>query len=248
MITVFLTFCLAATCSFAQPVAVITGPATAPAGELVVLSSASSTGDNFLWVIPEDKAQSVPRCTTTESKVFFATAVPGTYQFILVVADKEAKMSYAIHHVTISSTVGPDPKPEDPKPEDPKPEDPKPEDPNPKPELGFGRYENLYQTSKMNSEQMADPATRSALHQELEKTTAQLKVRCDSNNCPPLAEARAMITSTIERVLLQRKGESEDAPWASGWRVANNQWLAQVNITTTPEYVKAMMALTAGLK
>ena len=39
--------------SFAQPVAKITGPKESPPGEMVVLSSTGSTGDNLKWIKPE---------------------------------------------------------------------------------------------------------------------------------------------------------------------------------------------------
>lgn len=243
---------LCASVLLAQPVAVITGPSSAPPGELVVLTSEKSVGDNYLWIIPEDKAQAASGCTAVDSKVFFATAVPGTYQFVLVVADKEAKMSYAVHHVTIlgNATPGPGPGPgpgpsPGPSP-DPTP-DPQP-DPKPEPEPGFGRYENLFKTSKMNSEQLKDPTTRTALYEALDKVVSQLKVQCDSNACPTLDEARNRVNQTIENVLLARQGASRDVAWAAGWRVPNNQWLSQEDPKTTQAYVQAMMALTAGLK
>jgi hypothetical protein len=219
-------------------VAVISGPATAPSGELVVLSSSRSVGVSYIWIIPEDKAKVADGCGGVDSQVFFATSIPGTYQFILVVSDKDAKLTYAIHHVTIPGAEGlPEPGPTD-------PVQPPPVDPEP----GFGRYENLFKTSQLNSRQLDDPNTREALHTSLTALLETLRPRLTGT--PPLTVAamQTAVTGAIEDVLLFRKDSSRDIEWEQGWRVPNSQWLAQENPTTPEAYFQAMMALTAGLK
>lgn len=221
-------------------VAVVSGPATAPSGELVVLSSSRSVGVSYIWIIPEDKAKVADGCGGVDSQVFFATSIPGTYQFILVVSDKDAKLTYAIHHVTIPGAEGvPDPKPTD--PVVPEPIEPGPDEPD------YGRYENLFKTSQLNSRQLEDPNTRLALHialtEFLEKT--RTKLGTPAATIPAL---QAAFTRAIEDVLLLRKGESRDVEWEQGWRVPNSQWLAQENPATPEAYFQAMMALSAGLK
>lgn len=221
-------------------VAVISGPATAPSGELVVLSSSRSVGVSYVWIIPEDKAKVADGCGGVDSQVFFATSIPGTYQFILVVSDKDAKLTYAIHHVTIPGAGGvPDPNPIDPVP--PPPVDPGPGEPD------YGRYENLFKTSQLNSRQLEDQDTRGALHlalnEFLEKTRPKLGT--PGVTIPALQTA---FTLAIEDVLLMRKGKSRDVEWEQGWRVPNSQWIAQENPTTPESYFQAMIAVTAGLK
>jgi hypothetical protein len=222
-------------------VAVISGPSTAPGGELVVLSSARSVGVSYVWIIPEDKAKVADGCGGVDSQVFFATSIPGTYQFILVVSDKDAKLTYAIHHVTIPGADGVPPI-DDEDPIQPPPVDVEPGEPD------FGRYNNLFRTSQMNSKALNDQYTREALHTSLTAAIGELRPRLGSAAPPTLDALRTKFAGTIEDVLLLRQAGSRDIEWEQGWRVPNNQWLAQENPTTPQDYFQAMIAITAGLK
>lgn len=83
---------------FCEVHAVISGPAQSPPGDLVVLHSTESVGDNYKWVAP-------PGLQTLEcsGNLAFATGKPGTYTFLLIAADKEAAIDVASHTVTVGS-------------------------------------------------------------------------------------------------------------------------------------------------
>jgi hypothetical protein len=74
----------------------IGGPAEAIVGDLVVLTSSESVGDNKLWIIDPAADGRTIECNET---LAFAIGTPGRYEFTLVVADKEAQIdkSNALH-------------------------------------------------------------------------------------------------------------------------------------------------------
>jgi hypothetical protein len=65
----------------------IKGPSTALAGTLVFLSHEDATGDNKVWIIPEELKSASASCG---SNIFFSIPTPGKYQFGLIVANKQA--------------------------------------------------------------------------------------------------------------------------------------------------------------
>ena len=135
----------------AQPAAKIVGPNEAPAGELVVLSSTGSTGDNLKWVKPDGLQTLQVGCSLLDTQIVFATTKPGAYKFMLIVADKEARIDYVEHTVTIGAVKPP---PVD-DPDDPI--KPPPVDPSPT------KWASLQTASKVSADRMNDGQTRSKL-------------------------------------------------------------------------------------
>lgn len=125
MRTIGLAICaliLAASCAIAQqPKAVITGPKEADAGDLVILDATQSQGESFAWaIIPPTKVflpvDSGQRCV-------FASGQPGTWQFALVAAGKNANGGASVDVTLWSVTItGPTPIPPGPDPPGPSPD------------------------------------------------------------------------------------------------------------------------------
>jgi len=89
---------------FGEVKAVINAPQQVNIGDLVVLDSSASKGDNRLWVI-DPKAEG--RYLKLEHQIVFAIGTPGVYQFQLIVADKEANIDQVKHEVTVGTLEPP---------------------------------------------------------------------------------------------------------------------------------------------
>jgi hypothetical protein len=225
----------------AQPVANISGPDQSPPGELTVVTSEGSKGDNLIWIRPTGLTVVQVGCEPMSQQLFFATTREGNYEFILVVADKDANLSFARHTVVIGKpavTPDPDPTPApDPAPE-PTP-DPKPE-PTPEP----GRWDGLIAISRANADSANDPVTRAILKDEVGKKLGELKAMCESGRCPGLAQVQASITSSIEAALLGRPNRFSS--WEI-WRVGNSNFMRGKAVTNVPDYFAAVEAYLKGL-
>lgn len=102
-----------------QAKAVIAGPDTAAAGDLVILTSEGSHGSAFEWRLVGSTKSFL--AVNDNRQAVFASGTPGVYSFILAVADggEPATVSTAVHSVTIGKQPGPSPGPP---PVDPDPE------------------------------------------------------------------------------------------------------------------------------
>ena len=226
--------CFSAAC-FGQPSAVVVGPSTTAAGELTVVSSTGSKGDNLTWIRPEGLTVMQAGCELMDSQLFFATTRPGKYEFILVVADKEARIDYARHTVTVVA-AGQDPTP----PTDPQPPT-EPEQPAPTP----GKWVPLQDLSKTNSQRINDPQTAAAIKAAIVASVQEIEGKCASGQCPGLDAAQRRVTGRIEQSLLGRQNRLSD--WANGWRTPNAQLINTLGIKDVPDYIQAAKAMAAGL-
>lgn len=104
----------------AEVVAIIKAPTKVNVGDLVVLDSSDSKGDNQKWVI-DPRAEG--RYLELDNRIVFAIGTPGLYQFQLIVADITAAIDQTKHTVQVGE-VGSDPDP--PKPPTPPIDPPKP--------------------------------------------------------------------------------------------------------------------------
>jgi hypothetical protein len=223
-----LSFCPVA---FAQVEAIIVAPDKALPGELVVLNSSKSKGDNHKWITPEGISTAQAGCTAIDSQVFFATPRAGSYTFYLIVSDKTAAIDYAKHTVVIGDSASPKPEPE------------------PPPVTQPGDFAKLTQISRANSLALNDPKTRASLAASLKPVVAQLKALCESNQCPTLAAAQSRFVGTMEAVLLARpRGPSRDANWEEVWRVPNARFISDANITNVTRGIEAYDAIVKGLE
>jgi hypothetical protein len=225
---------LLASFCFGQTKAVIEGPESALPGELVVLNSNNSIGDSHRWIVPDGLSTAQAGCDSIKSQVFFATPREGSYKFILIVSDKEANIEFDTLVVEIRSEQKPPPV-----------ENPPPVKPDPKPP---GTFQQLTQISRDNSLRLNDPTTRKMLADSLQIVVNDIKAKCSLRQCPTLEFAQRQVQSAIESTLLQRKGNSRDALWLSGWRVPNNTLMQDLKIESSTQYAEAIQAIVDGLK
>lgn len=217
-----------------QVSAVIEAPEKAMPGELVVLNSSKSKGDNHKWITPEGISTAQAGCTSIDSQVFFATPRVGSYTFYLIVSDKAAAIDYAKHTVVIGNPIAPEPPPE------------LPTDP---PVTNPGEFAKLTELSKANSLKLNDSATRVNLALSLKKVIAEMKAMCARNQCPTLQGAQSAFVQSIETALLARpRGPSRDANWEEVWRIPNAKWINDAKLTTVAKYLDACDAIAKGLE
>jgi len=219
-----------ASIAVAQTTAVIDGPTVALPGELVVLNSAKSVGDNHKWITPDGLSTAQAGCDAINSQVFFATPKAGKYEFILIVSDKAATIEFARHTVEIKQLTAPEPPPIVTPPVNP------------------GEFAGLRDLSRTNSVRLNDGATRAALSTNLKATLTSLKAQCAAGQCPTLSGAQAIVVRSIEDTLLARARTSRNADWEAVWRSPNNSLIATYQITTVPRYLDAIDALAKGLE
>lgn len=230
MIRFAICFLLLCGSALGQVQAVIEAPEKAMPGELVVLNSSKSKGDNHKWITPEGISTAQAGCTAIDSQVFFATPRAGSYTFYLIVSDKTAAIDYAKHTVVIGNPAAPDKPPE-------LPSDPPTE------------LSKLVELSKANSQKLNDATTRANLALSLKRTVQQMRSMCDSGQCPTLQGAQSAFVQSIENVLLSRpRGPSRDADWENVWRIPNARFIADLKITTVPKYLDACDAIVKGLE
>lgn len=224
---------------FATATAVIDGPNEARVGDLVVLSGGNSKGDGFRWILPE-RIQAI---TCNDGlDLAFATGTPGTYQFILIAADKEASISYVAHDVVVSGSLptepGPDPPPK------PEPDPDKPDDPTPPPE----QFESLRKLSELAAKDLNDPATARSLAAAMRAADAKLDAMCDAGRCPGLVQAKEMMVLAIQESLARREGRSRQVNWLDGWRTIVSDAIKKINPPDVPTYQLCMRAAATGLE
>lgn len=217
---------------FAQPEAKIVGPKTAPAGELVVLSSNGSKGDNLVWVRPDTIQTVQAGCSLLDTQIFFSTTKAGKYEFWLIAADKEAKISYARHVVDVQgSIVSPPDGPTDPTPVDP---------------VNPAKWLKLQESSKANADKLNDATTRSRLKSSIAAVILSIDSKCEAGQCPILADAKAQVLKAIETTLVSRTGSSAMIDWTN-WRKGNQLELDRIGLTDTKDYSAALKAIASGL-
>ena len=229
------------TTTLADVRAIIDGPTSGNAGDLVVLDGSKSVGDGWKWLLPEGLQTLSCGATDSPGQVAFAVGKPGRYTFALILADKEAAIDYVSHTVVIGGSL-PDPTPDpDPTPNpDPTP-DPQPE-PTPVPEL-----ERLEKLSQESAARLADAVTARAIGEAILAVDRRIDAMCASGQCPGLSSAKAMMVKAIEDTLLYRKGSSRDVMWVDGWRVPIDTRIKSLNPMDLPTYRAMMRAVAVGL-
>jgi hypothetical protein len=208
--------------------ATIKGPTTALAGTLVFLSHEDSVGDNKVWIIPEDLKSQSASCG---ANVFFSIPTPGKYQFGLIVADKQANITYSWHTINVTSPIAPTP------PFQP-PTQPPVQPPVPPP-VTSPSYESIRLTSRAAVDTLQDAATTSLLAGSLTGLLPKLP-----NYLP---DAKGMVTSTIETCFLMRQPTSRSKDWLNVWRIPVDKEIAKANPQTVDEFKECLKAAIRGL-
>jgi len=219
----FVVLSLIPTLLFAQPKAVISGPSAGNPGDLVVLTSAGSIGDNMVWVIPE-KLQ-VLTCDA-QSQLAFASGTPGVFVFQLIVADTNADIDWIKHTVTIGTA-----------PDDPTdPTDP--DDPTPAPDLA-----ELTELSKRYAP--IDPPTAALIKNFIAQTTTNIAALCAAGQCPTVPVAMGSYQRTIGNALGSRPRGSQ-SNWML-WRTPIEAKIQEYNPQTIDALSAVMTAVAKGL-
>jgi len=201
----------------AEVLAVIKAPEKANMGDLVILDSSESIGDNRLWVV-DPKAEG--RYLVIDERIVFAIGTPGVYTFQLIVADTNAAIAQVRHNVQIGTPpTSPNPPPTSPvPPTEPNP----PTQPNPPPEAN----RTIFKAVRAATNYMDDPATAEQMRQALlslpEKTPASVQ-------------------EAIGNVLLKRK--DQDKNWLTFWRVPVNSAIESAQLP----YTEAVKQIIEGL-
>jgi hypothetical protein len=204
----------------------IKGPSTALAGTLVFLSHEDATGDNKVWIIPEELKSASASCG---SNIFFSIPTPGKYQFGLIVANKQAEIAYSWHEIVVTVTViapAPPPAPT------PNPIQPSPGNPPPS-------FESMRLTSRAAVDTLQDAATTSLLASSLINILPKLPAY--------LPDAKGLVTSTIETCFAMREPTSRKKDWLNVWRIPVDKEIAKANPQTTDEYRECLKAVIRGL-
>lgn len=212
--------------AFAQELkAEIKGPATAIAGTLVFLSHEEATGDNKVWIIPDELKSASASCG---SNIFFSIPTPGKYQFGLIVANKQAEIAYSWHTITVTGSIAPSPTP----PPTPGPTNPSPIDPSP-------NYESIRLTSRVAVDTLQDASTTSLLASSLINLLPKLPSH--------LPDAKGSVTSTIEMCFSMREPMSRNRDWLNVWRIPIDKEIGKANPRTVEEYKECLKAVIRGL-
>jgi len=126
--------CLAGSASAAAPKAIINGPVTGTAGELLTLDASGSQGENvkYLWRVEPDLPGRVMfrTCGEDGSRINIAS-LPGVWRYMLVGSNADGA-DVIVQTVTIPSVPQPNPSPTPPAP-GPTPAPPTPAPPSPSP-------------------------------------------------------------------------------------------------------------------
>jgi hypothetical protein len=213
--------------AFAQELkAAIKGPATALAGTLVFLSYEEATGDNKVWIIPDELKSASASCG---SNIFFSIPTPGKYQFGLIVANKQAEIAYSWHEINVTGSIAPTPLPT-------LPPTPGPINPSPNPTPS---YESIRLTSRAAVDTLQDASTTSLLASSLINLLPKLPTY--------LPDAKGLVTSTIETCFGMREPMSRKRDWLNVWRIPIDKEIGKANPQTVEEYKECLKAVIRGL-
>jgi len=202
--------------AYSQPLAVIDAPSTVNIGDLVIIDGGKSVGDNHLWVIDE-RAQGRFLEIPVDRRVVFAIGTPGRYSFQLIVADKQAGISQAVHFIQVGGVTLP---PMPPTPVPPAPGPPIVAPPTPEPPGPTLPENDVAAASRRGVIALGDPATASALKSALEAIV---------RNPPTTIERqRSAVQDAIASVLLARTGVSREKDWLNEWRIPVNSSIDKV--------------------
>ena len=232
-----LLFLLLAIPAIAQDLkASIKGPSTALAGTLVFLSHEDATGDNKVWIIPEELKSASASCG---SNIFFSIPTRGKYQFGLIVANKQAEIAYSWHTINVTGTViAPVPTPTPTPPTTPSP-NPLPNPIPPSPGIPPPSLESIRLTSRAAVDTLQDAATTSLLASSLINLLPKLPAY--------LPDAKGLVTSTIETCFGMREPTSRKKDWLNIWRIPIDQEIGKANPQTVEEYKECLKAVIRGL-
>jgi hypothetical protein len=206
--------------------ALIKGPATALAGTLVFLSHEEATGDNKVWIIPDELKSASASCG---SNIFFSIPTPGKYQFGLIVANKQAEIAYSWHEINVTGSIAPTPPPTP-------PPTPGPINPSPNPTPS---YESIRLTSRAAVDTLQDASTTSLLASSLINLLPKLPTY--------LPDAKGLVTSTIETCFGMREPMSRKRDWLNVWRIPIDKEIGKANPQTVEEYKECLKAVIRGL-
>lgn len=246
--------CLAATASAAPPKAVINGPTTGTAGELLTLDASQSEGEGikFLWrVTPDIAGRRLYRvCDKDPSRVSIAS-LPGVWDYTLVVSNADGA-DLLTWRVTIPGAPQPTPSPVPPTPPAPEPlpgplptpSPPSPQpsppapgpapQPTPEPLTGFAAEVAAW-ANAVNSPGKVQEAKR--LADACEATASAIVAGAHSGPAAILAAIRAANNAALGESIKAwgpfgvKYGAALGVKYAAGELGSNDKWAALLNET-----------------
>lgn len=207
-----------------EPKAVIKGPDTVMAGTLLFLNHDDSVGESRIWMITDELKSTAATCG---GNIFFAVAKPGEYRFGLTVAgivDGKVKQDYVFKTIKVTGSS---------------PEQPPVVPPPVVVPVPATKFIQLRTKSIQGSGALADYDTGVRLGSALTNLIPLLP----SND---LSQAKVLVTSAIDQVLLTRAGESKKKDWLNSWRIPVSNELNLLNIQDAETYIKAITALSTA--
>lgn len=230
-----LLLCIGSLVSAAPPTAVITGPEQGYAGDLVILSWGTSTGDQFKLITPA-KLDGKILLNSTDRQLGFSTREQDDYDFILIAVDKDLNIVHTIKTVHIGH--GPQPPPPT-NPDVPAP--PSPPDTPPQPPANY--LTELTKFVKQQTAKVNEPATAAAIAKAIRDIAPKMK------NAGSRQEAIGMASLEIEKTLLKRPRQPGGADWLNNWRIPVNMEINRIQsmIVTPADAAAVMLAVADGL-
>lgn len=213
------------------PKAVLEGPDTALAGDLVIVSWGKSTGDAFRLVTPKSLDGKI-LINTTDKQLGFSTRTADEYTFMMIAVNKNLDIVYENKTITITSGIPP--------PVTPPPTNPPPT--NPPPVTG---WDDLKQVSATGKQAVNDPDTAQKLAAGITAIVPALAA------APSIAEAAKISSFEVERILMLRSGDSLKKNWRELWRIPVNNKLNEATranrLLAPADFAAAMQAAANGL-
>lgn len=105
--------------------------------------------------------------------------------------------------------------------------------------------EKIRTISREGSLAVKDPATAKDLAKAIDEAAIQIDQKCLESRCLNLPDAKSIMVSSIEQVLVSRPVASKQ--WLSLWRRPVSDAIAQAKPVDTPSYLAMMRSAAKGL-
>lgn len=218
------------------PTAVLEGPDTALAGDLVIVSWGKSTGDAFSLITPESLDGKL-LINTTDKQLGFSTRVAADYTFMMIAVNSNLDIVHKSKTIRITSGIPP--------PVVPPITPPGPITPpiTPPPVSG---WDDIKQVSAAGAQAINDPTTARKLAESITDIVPVLAA------APNMTEAAKISSFEVERVLMLRTGDSLKKNWREQWRIPINNKLNEATranrLLAPSDFAAAMQAAANGLQ
>lgn len=224
----------------AQPTARVVGPATAQAGDLVVLDASQSEAMGFAWVLADSDKTFLP--VDEGKRVVFATGTAGRYTFVLVAANADAQGKPAVALAKHSLVVGGQPPGPDPNPPGPNP------NPDPPAPLPPGRFDLARQARDWAASVMLPNADRVRTAGVVASNFESIATAIAAGTVSSIDDALAKLRTQNQTSL----SATEYQAWKAGWNPQFNAALSRLDgenkLPGLSETAEAFREVASGLR